>query len=113
MRRIRPKLLSTLAIIAILGAPMTASAAKIVTVPFSPAILQISSIKVSGSTYNVKVTFSLGTSNGGASIASTVITASTKTCTALKTAKNCTIKSVKKGVLLFNLGGPDYSKSVK
>ncbi len=101
MRRIRPKLLPTLAIIAILGAPMTASAAKIVTVPFSPAILQISSIKVSGSTYNVKVTFSLGTSNGGASIASTVITASTKTCTALKTAKNCTIKSVKKGVLLL------------
>ncbi len=111
MRPARHKLGLLAGVIALMSAPMSASAVqvvvrslpagKVITVPFSPAITQITSIKVNATTYNVKVSFSLGTSNGGATIASTVITASTKSCTALKTARTCTVKSVKKNTVLL------------
>lgn len=78
----------------------THAVVRTVSKPDAPTITSVSSSAVKKGKQNITVTFSLGASNGGAAVKSTVVKANGKSCTAKKTRTSCTIKGIKSGTSL-------------
>ncbi len=97
MRRIAT-LITTIAL-SMSGLAFVPAQAK-VTKPSAPAISAISSSAPKKGKVDVTVTITLPTSNGGAKVTGSKVTAGGKSCTIAKTKTSCTIKSIKNGKAL-------------
>lgn len=101
MARWRPSISQTGALLGITllvtVIPVSADGAK-VKVPAAPTITNISSIRRTATTFDIKVSFTLPRSTGGAPILSTVVSAGGKSCTTWRTSRTCTLRGLRKGV---------------
>lgn len=77
--------------------PMADARAAKTVVPTSPTIVTVTSVRRSATVFDLKVSFTLPRSTGGAPILATVVSGGGKACTATRTSRTCTLRGLRKG----------------
>ncbi len=98
-----PRIIISAATISLIASVLVGSTniqASKTTTPSAPVITRVDSIKRTATNYNLQVYFSIKKSTSTASVTSTLVSASGKTCSATAGKQSCTIQNITKNIMV-------------